>query len=246
MPAEMLDQRGVRPYKTAGTALVGVAALALGLLFGLFRGGFSDKTDLTMMSSRAGLVLEPGSKVTFNGVEIGKVENTDVVDVGGVPKAKITVEVDSKFVERIPANVEARVSATTVFGNKYVALSSPKDVAVQRITSSDVIDVTSVTTEFNSLFETVLSVSEKVDPVKLNQTLAAAGWATDSGSHSTTATRSWPTSTRRFPRSGATPSCWPTSASCTRTRHPICSTAWRTRSPPRAPSTNSGPAWIRR
>ena len=159
--------------------MVGVAALALGLLFGLFRGGFSDKTDLTMMSSRAGLVLEPGSKVTFNGVEIGKVENTDVVDVGGVPKAKITVEVDSKFVERIPANVEARVSATTVFGNKYVALSSPKDVAVQRITSSDVIDVTSVTTEFNSLFETVLSVSEKVDPVKLNQTLAAASEALD-------------------------------------------------------------------
>ena len=179
MPAELLDQRGPRPYKTAGLALVVVAALALGLLFGLFRGGFTDTTDLTMMSSRAGLVLEPGSKVTFNGVEIGKVARTDVVDVDGAPKAKITVEVDSGYVERIPANVEARVSATTVFGNKYVALSSPKDVSAQHITGSDVVDVTSVTTEFNTLFETVLSISEKVDPVKLNQSLAAAAEALD-------------------------------------------------------------------
>jgi phospholipid/cholesterol/gamma-HCH transport system substrate-binding protein len=36
-----------------------------------------------------------------------------------------------------------------------------------------------VTTEFNTLFETVLSVSEKVDPLKLNQTLAAAAEALD-------------------------------------------------------------------
>ena len=177
MPAELLDQRGPRPYKTAGMVLTAVAAVALGLLFGQFRGGYSDETDLTMISSRAGLVLEPGSKVTFNGVEIGKVERTDVADVGGAPKAKITVKVESKYLRRIPANVAAQVSATTVFGNKYVALSSPKDPAAQRITSSDVIGASSVSSEFNTLFESVLSVSEKVDPIKLNQTLTAASEA---------------------------------------------------------------------
>ena len=44
------------------------------------------------------------------------------------------------------------------------------------------IDATHVTTEFNTLFETITSISEKVDPVKLNLTLTATaealqGWA---------------------------------------------------------------------
>ena len=39
------------------------------------------------------------------------------------------------------------------------------------------IDARSVTTEFNTLFETLTSIAEKVDPVKLNLTLAAAAQA---------------------------------------------------------------------
>ena len=31
----------------------------------------------------------------------------------------------------------------------------------------------SVTTEFNTLFETVTSIAQKVDPIKLNQTLTS-------------------------------------------------------------------------
>lgn len=41
------------------------------------------------------------------------------------------------------------------------------------------IDVRTVTTEFNTLFETVLAVAQKVDPVKLNQTLTATAQALD-------------------------------------------------------------------
>lgn len=36
------------------------------------------------------------------------------------------------------------------------------------------IDVASVTTEFNTVFETVTEIAEQVDPIKLNQTLSAA------------------------------------------------------------------------
>jgi phospholipid/cholesterol/gamma-HCH transport system substrate-binding protein len=39
--------------------------------------------------------------------------------------------------------------------------------------------VTSVSTEFNTLFETVLSLAEQVDPIKLNQTLTATAEALD-------------------------------------------------------------------
>ena len=66
---------------------------------------------------------------------------------------------DPKYFKLIPKNVNADISATTVFGNKYISFTSPKDPSPQRITTSDVIDVTSVTTEFNTLFETVVDVS---------------------------------------------------------------------------------------
>ena len=56
MPAELLDHRGPTPYKTAGMVLIAVAAVALGLLFGQFRGGYTDQTDVTMLSERAGLL----------------------------------------------------------------------------------------------------------------------------------------------------------------------------------------------
>ena len=56
---------------------------------------------------------------------------------------------------------------------KYVSFATPKDP------SSDVIDVSSVTTEFNTLFETVVEVAEQVDPIKLNQTLTATADALD-------------------------------------------------------------------
>ena len=83
-----------------------------------------------------------------------------------------------------------------------------------------------MTTEFNTLFETITSISEKVDPVKLNLTLSATArgadraWATSSASRSSTATRSSTTSTRRCRRSATTSSGWPTWPTSTPTPRP--------------------------
>ncbi len=167
------------PYKLAGLVLTLLTIAAIVLVYFQFRGDFLPREQLTMMSARAGLSMDPGAKVTYNGVQIGRVAAVNEVDVGGEPRAKITLDVDPKYLKLIPKNVDANINATTVFGNKYISFSSPKDPSPQRITTSDVIDVTSVTTEFNTLFETVVSVSEKVDPVKLNQTLAATAEALD-------------------------------------------------------------------
>ena len=167
------------PYKLAGLVLTLITIAAIVLVYFQFRGDFLDREKLTMMSARAGLSMDPGAKVTYNGVEIGQVAQVDEVDVGGEPRAKITLDVDPKYFKYIPKNVDASISATTVFGNKYISFSSPENPSPQRITTSDVIDVTSVTTEFNTLFETVVSISEQVDPIKLNQTLAATAEALD-------------------------------------------------------------------
>ncbi len=96
------------------------------LIYLQFRGDFTAKAELTLLSSRAGLVVEPGAKVTYNGVEIGRVGRIGMVDMDGTPKAKLSLDIDPDYIEFIPANVDAEIQATTVFGNKYISFSSPK------------------------------------------------------------------------------------------------------------------------
>ena len=154
-----------------------VLTVIAALIYLQFRGHFARRTQLTLHSSRAGLVVDPGSKVTYNGVEIGRVARIGMIDADGTPKAELTLEVEPRYLGFIPANVSADIKATTVFGNKYVSFSSSENPSAQRISADGVIDVSSVTTEFNTLFETVTSIAEKVDPVKLNQTLTATAEA---------------------------------------------------------------------
>jgi phospholipid/cholesterol/gamma-HCH transport system substrate-binding protein len=174
-----LNTKREPPFKIAGLVLALLTIAVLVFVFMNFRGDFLDREKLTMMAARAGLSMDPGAKVTYNGVEIGRVGAVDAVDVGGEPHAKITLDVNRKYLNLIPKNVDANIMATTVFGNKYISFTSPKDPSKERISPSDVIDVTSVTTEFNTLFETVVDVAQQVDPIKLNQTLAATAEALD-------------------------------------------------------------------
>jgi phospholipid/cholesterol/gamma-HCH transport system substrate-binding protein len=167
------------PYKVAGLVLFLIAAIVVTLVWMQFRGDFQDPEKLTLISSRSGLSMDPGSKVTYNGVEIGRVADIVAMNQNGEPKAKVTLDVDRQFVHLIPKNVDAQIKATTVFGNKYVAFASPKDPDSARVSPNEPIDVSSVTTEFNTLFETVVSVAQKVDPVKLNETLTATAQALD-------------------------------------------------------------------
>ena len=167
------------PVRTASVVTILIVALVLALVYLQFRGALTTATQLTMMAGRSGLSTDTGAKVTYNGVQIGRVTAVDAVDVGGESKARLLLEVAPRYIELIPANVNADISATTVFGNKYVSFSAPENPVPQRITSADVIDVSGVTTEFNSIFETVVSVTQQVDPIKLNQTLTATAQALD-------------------------------------------------------------------
>ena len=167
------------PYKLAGLVLLLVAAVVVALVWTQFRGGFQNPEKLTLIAGRSGLAMDPGSKVTYNGVEIGRVVAIDAIESGGEPKAKVTLDVNREFVNLIPANVNAEIKASTVFGNKYVAFSSPKNPDTARIDPAEPIDVSSVTTEFNTLFETLVAVTQQVDPIKLNETLTATAQALD-------------------------------------------------------------------
>ena len=176
-PRAKVNKPPARPYKLIGVAVLLIAALVVWVVYLQFKGSFTEKTELQMLSSRAGLVMDPGSKVTYNGVQIGRVASISEVQQGGKPAAKFVLDVYPKYLHLIPANVDARIVATTLFGGKYVSLTTPQNPLPQRISPQTVIDARSVTTEINTLFQTITSIAEKVDPVKLNLTLSAAAQA---------------------------------------------------------------------
>ncbi|ABK73948.1 MCE family protein [Mycolicibacterium smegmatis] len=174
----MSVERRKPPYRTAGLAALAIMALLLVLVGQSFRGAFDPKVRLTLLTARAGLVLDPGAKVTYNGVPVGRVaEVGTAARTGTGVRARVMLDVDPRYVPLLPANVEASVTATTVFGNKYVALRSPEHPSAQRVSPATPIDATGVTTEFNTLFETIMRITEQVDPIALNQTLSAAAQA---------------------------------------------------------------------
>ncbi len=170
--------------------------------------------------------------MTYNGVPIGRVA---AVSADGNPvRALVRLDINPKYMDLLPANVQISIQATTVFGNKYVAFTSPEHPSPQRASSSTQLDVTAVTTEFNSLFETITAITEQVDPIKLNQTLSATAEALDragkcvrpvAGRRQRDPRRCEP---RACPRCATTSPPWPISANAMRRPDPTCSTAWPT------------------
>jgi phospholipid/cholesterol/gamma-HCH transport system substrate-binding protein len=186
-PRGKINKTPYQPFRIAGIVVFLIAALVLWLVYLQYSGDFVDKTKVTMLYERAGLVMDPGSKVTYNGVQIGRVADINEIERDGKPQVKFTLDVYPKYLHLIPANVDAKIVATTVFGEKYVSMTAPEHPLAQRITSQSVrcpgekstpcIEANSVTTEINTLFQTITSIAEKVDPVKVNLTLSAAAQA---------------------------------------------------------------------
>ncbi|OQZ89453.1 CE-family protein, partial [Mycobacterium alsense] len=52
------------PYRWITAGVFIVLAVIMVLVYLQFRGAFTAKTQLSMLASRAGLVMDPGSKVT--------------------------------------------------------------------------------------------------------------------------------------------------------------------------------------
>ncbi|HEY4792696.1 MAG TPA: MlaD family protein, partial [Mycobacterium sp.] len=115
-PRGKINKPPFQPFRVAGVIVFLIAALVLWLVYLQYSGDFTDKTKLTMLSDRAGLVMDPGSKVTYNGVQIGRVDKVDEIERDGKPAVKFSLDVYPKYLHLIPANVDARIVATTVFG----------------------------------------------------------------------------------------------------------------------------------
>jgi len=149
--------------------LVLVLVAAIWLTYALFTGTFRRSVPVTLTSDRAGLVMETNAKVKLRGVQVGRVAEIS----GGKEPVVLKLEIDRNQIENIPANVEPRIRATTVFGAKFVDLVFPGDPSSQRLASGQMLKSTNVSTEVNTVFENVVVVLDTIDPAKLNSTLSA-------------------------------------------------------------------------
>jgi phospholipid/cholesterol/gamma-HCH transport system substrate-binding protein len=133
-----------------------------------FRGAFIPSVPVTLTSDRAGLVMEPGSKVKMRGVQVGR-----VVSVNGGKPVSLRLEINPDQAKMIPANIEAEIRATTAFGAKYVDLIFPAVPSSKPLSAGAMLVSRNVSSEVNTVFQNLLSVLKQVDPAKLNAVLTA-------------------------------------------------------------------------
>lgn len=163
---------GVRHYARplAGLGMLTVIALIFVLAIALFRGSFTPAVPVTVLTDRAGLVMNPEAKVKLNGVEVGKVDSIEARPDG---TAALHLAMDPGQLHLIPANVTVDIASSTVFGAKFVQMSRPADPSSQPLRLGQVLQGEHVTVEINTVFQQLTRVLNKVDPAKLNETLGA-------------------------------------------------------------------------
>ena len=156
----------------AGLATVVAIAAIVAVAVGLFRDSFTKTVPVTVISDRAGLVMNPDAKVKLHGAQVGKVASIELAArrqgrpaPGDGPRTRCN---------DIPANVGADITSSTVFGSKFVELESARRTRRRsRCSAGQVIEGKHVTVEINTVFQQLVSVLSKIDPTKLNQTLGA-------------------------------------------------------------------------
>ena len=154
----------------AGLATVTAIAAVVALAVGLFRDSFTKTVPVTVISDRAGLVMNPDAKVKMNGAQVGKVASIETTSNG---TAALHLDLDPSLVDIIPANVGAEITSSTVFGSKFVDLVPPANPSAQPVRANQVIEGNRVTVEINTIFQQLVSVLSQIEPAKLNQTLGA-------------------------------------------------------------------------
>ncbi len=150
-------------------ALFILPAILIALTAGSFTGKFNTYIPLTLVSDRAGLVMEPGAKVKLRGVQIGQVA-TIATDVKA---AQLQLKMDPGPFKYLPSDLEAEIKSTTAFGSKYVDLIVPEHPSRTPLKPGAVVHSRNVTVEVNTVFENLQSVLQVLDPAKLNAILSA-------------------------------------------------------------------------
>jgi phospholipid/cholesterol/gamma-HCH transport system substrate-binding protein len=167
-----MEHTGIRAL--TGLATVAVIAAIVAVAVGLFQGSFTESVPVTVLSSRAGLVMNVDAKVKMRGVQVGKVDSIESRPNG---QAVLHLAMYPSEMHLIPSNVLVDITAPTVFGAKFVELVAPAEPSARSLHAGQVLDSQHVTVEINTVFKQLKDVLGTLDPAKLNETLGAVSQA---------------------------------------------------------------------
>ena len=163
-----MEHTGIRAL--TGLATVAVIAAIVVVAVGLFQGSFTESVPVTVLSPRAGLVMNPDAKVKMRGVQVGKVDSIEARSNG---QAVLHLAMYPSDMHLIPANVLVDLTSPTVFGAKFVELTPPDDPTPKRLTAGAVLVSRNVSTEVNTVFENLVGLLDQIDVSKLNAAVTA-------------------------------------------------------------------------
>jgi phospholipid/cholesterol/gamma-HCH transport system substrate-binding protein len=162
------ERRRVRIAAAILTSLIVAAAV---FTYQSYNQAFLSTDPVTVTTPRAGLGVEKDAKVKYRGIQIGKV--TDIEYAGN--QAKLTLAIHSDQLRYVPSNSVVRIAGTTDFGAKSVEFLPPAQPSSTALRPGTQVQASSVQLEVNTLFQTLVDMLHKVDPVDLNATLSALG-----------------------------------------------------------------------
>ncbi|MGY1802020.1 MCE family protein [Blastococcus sp. SYSU D00922] len=154
-----------------GLAFLVVLALLLGLAVAQYNKAFTDVARVTLETDTAGNQLQEASDVKVRGVIVGEVRDVQASAEG----ATIDLAINPEYLDRIPADVTARLLPKTLFGERFVSLELPESPAQERLADGDVIgqDRSENAIELQRVIDDTLPLLQAVEPEDLSYTLGA-------------------------------------------------------------------------
>ncbi|HWF68119.1 MAG TPA: MCE family protein [Mycobacterium sp.] len=155
--------------RLAAALLASLLAAFAVLTYLSYTSAFSSIDNVSLTAPRAGLEMDRGNKVKYRGIQIGKVGNISYTG----DQAQLTLDIDSGELRYIPANAAVHIASSTIFGAKSVEFISPTSPSATALHPGAHLAVSAVSLEVNTLFQSLVDLLHKVDPVELNGTLSA-------------------------------------------------------------------------
>jgi virulence factor Mce-like protein len=163
--------------KAYGVVFLTVVAVLVGLAVASFQKRFTPVVMVTLEASRLGSQLQEGADVKLRGLLVGEVRTIEVTPDG----ARLGLAIAPEQVDRVPANVSARLLQKTLFGERFVDLVPLAAPSPRPLRAGDVItqDRSAVAIELETVTEDLYPLLRTVQPAKLATTLGALATTLD-------------------------------------------------------------------
>jgi phospholipid/cholesterol/gamma-HCH transport system substrate-binding protein len=161
--------------RLVGLGLIVILAGLVTLSIAAFNKAFTPVTMVTLYTDSSGNEMNLNANVTVNGVIVGSVRSISADGSG----AELGLALDPASAAKLPANVTAILSSTTLFGERQVQLVMPKTPADQTLADVRVIsqDRSADALEVEKVLGDLEPMLTAVQPEKLAVSLTAIAQA---------------------------------------------------------------------